>query len=149
MKKEVGNKVYIQDYDVTLCTNELNSCPAFIMTAATKDGDGVFISTKNTAFGFNTSFEGEEKELIMEMDCFIDFDVYSKKPVRTIKKEMVETQEQAQKIIADFNAASEEQRAKTYADVKDSILKLGHIVVSLNYMLQYRKKKLKFELPTA
>lgn len=147
MKVVVGDKVYIQNYDVVLFTNRLNSCPSFIMMGAVHDG--IFMSSRDTQLDFSVSFTGEEAEEIKAMDYIIDFKTYSKKSKAAISREIEETKVKAEKMINSFCRLSDEERRKTFKDVQDKISQLGHIVVSLNAMLDYLKKKNRFEIPTA
>ena len=147
MKLKIGNKVYLQKYEVAFIMNYLSKFPASFLNETFSDAnDGIFMMNAlgDDTFDFKTVYEDPKNVAwLMEQTWLADFDIYSKMPLD-------ELEESLERLESEYSARNAKLKAKgegySTEDV-ESLNKLGHKTNSLDYLVMFRRGKLNFIFP--
>ena len=149
MKLKIGDKVYLQKYEVAHILHGLDSFPTGIMQE-TFDDDNGFFCMNGLADGFR--FECIYKEpanvkWLMKQDWIVDYDEYAEMPLAELEalRERLKAERSAD--IDKFNAKDEAYRKAHFDKESDKFDKLEHKIISLEDLIRFRKGEVKFVFP--
>ena len=150
MKLKIGDRVYLQKYEVAYIMHELNGFPTGILDETfSGDEDSLFFLNGPTD-GFR--FEGIYKEpenvrWLMKQDWIVDYDEYAEMPLAELEalQERLEAERSAD--IDEFNAKDEAYREAHFDEESDRFDKLGHKIISLGYLIKFRKGEVEYVFP--
>jgi len=150
MKIRIGEKVYLQKYEVAHILHSLNGFPATVIDEIFGDGESNFFFMNSSADGFR--FESVFKDpasvkWLMEQDWIVDYDEYSKMPLPEL--EVLTERLKAEHVagIDEFNAKDETYREKHFEEESDKFHKASHKISSLNSLISARKGEVIFVFP--
>ena len=150
MKLKIGEKVYVQKYDVAFILHELHEFPADIYAEIFgEEGNRAFyINGVDDQYEFDQAFERPESaKWIMEQPWLMNFDHYKTLPVSELETIYDDMAKNCTQGIAEFNAQSEEYREEHFEEFDQKYCKDGHFIFSLGAMINYLKKEVKFTFP--
>ena len=147
MKLKIGNKVYLQKYEVAFIMNYLSKFPASFLNETFSDAnDGIFMMNAlgNDTFDFKTVYEDPKTVAwLMEQTWLADFDIYSKMPLD-------ELEESLERLKSEHSTRSDELEAEgeDYQEEDiESLNKLAHKINSLGFLVMFRRGKRNFIFP--
>lgn len=150
MKLKIGDKVYLQKYEVAHLMHNLNSFPGSVLDEIFSDGEGSFFFMVGPADGFR--FESVFKnpasvEWLMKQEWIVDYDEYAEMPLAELEalQERLKTERSAN--IDEFNTKDEAYREAHFDEESDRLDKFGHKIVSLGYLIKYRKGEVEYVFP--
>jgi hypothetical protein len=147
MKKKVGDRVYLQKYDVGFITHELSSVPACIMDQVFEK-NSVFVSNGfEDAVKFSHAFTGEAADWIMAQDWLVNFDDYANMTEAQIREIWNREHEKFEKDVNAFNSRDAEYKESHFAKVSEGFDKRGHRLRSLSLIRLYKSGEKYFEVP--
>ncbi len=86
MKLRIGNKVYLQKYDVVFITRELSSFPMSLFDEVFRDEAPFIMMNFEDGLRFACVFEDSKNvEWLMAQDYFVDFEQYKEMPASELK----------------------------------------------------------------
>lgn len=149
MKKTVGNKVFLQKFDVAFIMRELHTIPIYFLEATFDTGGYFIMSGGPDSFEFDSEFSGDAAKWITEQDWLIDFDEYRKMS----KNEILELQRAEQARLGQdidiFYTHDDHYQSEHYDEENDRFLKQRHKLQSMGVMIQFLDKEVKFAVPGA
>jgi len=149
MKLKIGNKVYLQKYEVAHILHELSSFPASIMQETFYgDNEFFFMNGLADAFQFECVYkEPENIKWLMEQDWIVDYDEYADMPLAELEAlhERLKTEHSAG--VDEFNAKDEAYRKAHFKEENDKFNKSRHKIASLGDIIGFCKGEVKFIFP--
>ena len=150
MKIKIGDKVYLQKYEVAFIMHNLNDFPDSIFreTFGEVNGKLFFMSGSVDCFQFKQVYKKPENvEWLMAQDWIVDYDEYSKMSLAELKTLYKRLRKKRSADIREFNAKDKDYRKAHFDEEDDKFNKLGHKIDSLEGIIDYRKGKVKFIFP--
>lgn len=150
MKLKVGECVYLQKYEIAYLTSELSCLPASIFDElfGGDEENFFFMCGSEDGFQFECIFKNPKNvEWFMNQDWIVDYDKYAEMPISDLEVLIEDLDAERFAKIGDFNAKDEVYRKKYYAEISEEFSKSGHKIISLEYLLDARKGKIKFIFP--
>ena len=149
MKIKIGDKVYLQKYDVSHILGETNEIPASFFQEVFSNSNCFFMcGDKSDGFYFEKIFKdpGSVKWL-MEQDWLVNYDEYkdtSLLELEVLRDSLIKSYKDA--AIA-LNAKEGDCTFKRYEEEKDKLNKLTHKITSIECLIAFRKGQIKFLFP--
>lgn len=149
MKIKIGDKVYLQKYDVAHILHELSEFPGSVLDESFNGGDEMFFMSGPTdGYRFECLFEKPESvEWLTEQDWIVDYDEYAKMPVAELEELLERLEAELSSSIKEFNDKDESYRRRHYEEASDKFSKAQYKNSSLNDLIMFRKGKAKFTFP--
>ena len=147
MKKKVGDKVYLQKYDIGFITHELDEVPACIIDDLFGDRSVFYSAGPEDAVNFDHAFTGEAAYWIMAQKWLVDFDDHAKSTEKQVRELLDKEREQYDKDIAEFNAKDDDYKEKNFPTARVEFDKRGHYLKSLSLMSLYLGGQKQFYVP--
>ena len=151
MKLKIGDRVYLQKYEVAHIMHKLNGFPCGILEETfNNDEDSSFFIMNGPTDGFR--FECVYKEpanvkWLMEQDWIVDYDEYAEMPLAELEALQERLKAECSADIDEFNAKDEAYREAHFSEESDKFDKLGHKIASLGYLIKFRKGEVKCVFP--
>lgn len=149
MKIKIGDKVFLQKYEVAHIIHETYSVPLSFMRETFPEKSGCFVMNGAAdCFRFKCVYKDPESiKWIMEQDWIVDFDEYSKMSPDELYALCERLYEEYSKGIDEFNAKDDAYREAHYYDDSDKFEKAEHKLSSLKTLYNYLKGETKFAFP--
>lgn len=148
MKIKIGQKVYLQKYDVSYIMHDLNSVHYSIIDEIFKDSKSFIMNGAMDGYAFDCVFEDPTNvKWLMDQDWIVDYDQYKNKTAAEVVALCEELIEQGKIKAEEFNAKDPEYREKHFLECREHLSNLEHKLNSLEAMANYLDKKIKFALP--
>ena len=151
MKLKIGDKVYLQKYEVAHIIHELNGFPGGILdeTFGGDEGNSFFFMNGPTdRFRFECVYkEHENVKWLMEQDWIVDYDEYAEMSLAELRALQKRLKAERSADIDEFNAKDEVYRETHFDEQSDKFDKLGHKIASLGDLIRFRKGEIKFGFP--
>ena len=150
MKVKVGERVYLQKYEVAHIMHDLNSIPATVMDEVFGDSEGgfFFMNGPTDAFRFESVFKNPASvKWLMEQDWIVDYDEYAEMPLAELEAFQERLKAERSADIDEFNTKDEAYGEAHFDEESDRFDKLGHKIVSLGYLIKFRKGEVRCVFP--
>lgn len=150
MKLKIGNKVYLQKYEVTYILYRLSSFPASLLDEIIDDNRENYYSMDGRidAFQFDCVFEKPANvKWLMDQDWIVDYDEYCDMPIRKLETYIGRLKTRCIDEVTEFNAKEESYRRKHFEVLSDEYHKTDHKIRSLENLMNARRGKILFNLP--
>lgn len=150
MKLKIGDRVYLQKYEVAHIMNDLNSFPCGILQETFGDEDSGFFFMNGPVDGFRFECvykEPENVKWLMEQDWIVDYDEFAEMPLAELEALQERLKAERSAGIDEFNAKDEAYREAHFDEESDRFDKLGHKIVSLGYLIKFRKGEVEYVFP--
>jgi hypothetical protein len=149
MKIKIGDKFYLQKYDVAHLLHELDEYPGSILDESFNGGDEMFFMSGPTdGYRFECLFEKPESvEWLMKQDWIVDYDEYVKMPLAELEELLGRLSAELSSEIQEFNAKDESYRRRHFDEANDKFSKAKYKNTSLNDLIMFRKGKAEFTFP--
>lgn len=150
MKLRIGDRVYLQKYEVAHILHELNSFPAGIMQETFSNSESGFFFMNGPADGFR--FECIYKkpnnvEWLMGQDWIVDYDEYARISLTELKALYERLKSEYSTGVSEFNAKDEAYREAHFEEESDKLNNFSHKIASLENLIEFREGKVKFVFP--
>ena len=147
MKVIVGNKAYLQKFDLAFMIHEFSAVPGCIMVEAFSSACMVTVNGGDDAVRFGFCFEEPEAvEFIKECEWLLDFREYSQKDLNELIALRDEIQDKLSCEVDDFNGASIEYRKQNFEEYSEKFDHMKLKTMSLDMLVDCKNGKIK--LPT-
>lgn len=150
MKLKIGDKVYLQKYEVAHIMHELNGFPGSILdeTFGGDEDSFFFINGPTDGFRFECVYkEHENVKWLMEQDWIVDYDEYAEMPLAELRAFQERLKAERSADIDEFNAKDEAYRETHFDEQSDKFDKLKHKIASLGDLIRFRKGEIIFGFP--
>ena len=150
MKLKIGDKVYLQKHEVAYIMNDLNSFPGGILQETFGDEGSGFFFMNGPVDGFRFECvykEPENVKWLIEQDWIVDYDEYAEMPLAELEALQERLKAERSADIDEFNAKDEAYREAHFDEESDRFDKLGHKIVSLGYLIKFRKGEVEYVFP--
>ena len=152
MKLKIGDKVYLQKYDVAYLLHHIRAFPSRLMEeifCGDDDLGGIFwMNGGADGLSFDQKFEDKQNvEWLLAQDYILNFEDLKDKSVEELEALGKEEEANGRKICNDFNGMSEEYRKEHYDEVEDIIKRSNAKVLSYNFMIAYLSGEREFIFP--
>ena len=147
MKLKIGNKVYLQKYEVAHFFHQSNSLPVNILQETFKNDDCYYGPTSDFRFEYVYK-DPENVKWLMEQDWIVDFDEYNEMPLAELGALKNQLKAECSANVDTFNANVATYRDMHFDEESAKFDKLRHKIASLEKLIKYRKGEIKFVLPT-
>ncbi|MBO7718164.1 hypothetical protein J6S37_01565 [Candidatus Saccharibacteria bacterium] len=147
MKLKVGEKVYLQIYEILYIADGLNS--AVPLQYFFRAGDFVPYLRLRNNFDFVCLFKKPENgEWIMKQDWLVDYDEYAEKPTYEIKAICKYLESEITRRRTEHRLLGESGKANYSRKEVDELINLTHKVNSLKRLIKFRQGKITFNFPS-
>lgn len=147
MKIKIGNKVYLQKYEVA-DTERRTKLFAKCVNDEFISGAGCFKKNGCHAFEFGIVFEKPESvKWLMEQDWIVDYDEYVKMSDSDLEKEIEQLENQELDFGNEFNHKDVDYRKEHFKEMKEKMDLMKHKISSLHFILYYKRKAIIFKFP--
>ena len=150
MKLKIGDKVYLQKYEVAHIMHKLNRFPSGILDETfSGNEDGLFIMNGPTdGFRFECIYKKPENvRWLMEQDWIVDYDEYVEMPLAELEALQERLKAERSADIDEFNTKDEAYRKAHFDEESNRFDKLRHKIVSLGYLIKFRKGEVECVFP--
>lgn len=151
MKIKIGEKVYLQKYEVAHILHNLNSAPGVVLQEIFKDGKNgsfFFVSGPDDALRFDCVFQDPASiEWLMKQDWIVDYNEYADTPIAELEAFVECLRAEHNVDIDEFNAKDEAYRREHFAEKGSEFHKSDYIISSLEGLIDARKGKAVFVFP--
>lgn len=150
MKLKIGDKVYLQKYDVAYILHDLKAFPSGVLNETFDDNQCKAFIMNGPADGFQFKCiykDPIDVKWLMEQDWIVDYDEYAGMPLAELESLCERLKVEHSESIDGFNAKDEAYRKMHFDTQKDNLNKLGHKIVSLEHLVGFRKDNVKFIFP--
>jgi len=150
MKLKIGDRVYLQKYEVAHIMHELNGFPGGILdeTFGSDEDSFFFMNGPTDGFRFECIYkEPENVKWLMEQDWIVDYDEYAKMPLAELEALQERLKAERSANIDEFNTKDEAYREAHFDEESDRFDKLGYKIVSLGYLIKFRKGEVECVFP--
>ena len=150
MKLKIGDSVYLQKYEVAHIMHKLNGFPSGILDETfCGDEDSLFFMNGLTdGFRFEYIYkEPENVRWLMKQDWIVDYDEYAEMPLAELEALQEHLKAEHSADIDEFNTKDEAYREAHFDEESDRFDKLGHKIVSLGYLIKFRKGEVECVFP--
>lgn len=146
MKVIVGNKVYLQKFDMAYMIHEFSAVPGCIMAEAFSSACMVSVNGGNDAVRFGFCFEEKEAvEFLKECDWILDFSEHVQKSAEELAALRDEISGNLAREVDSFNKASLEYRKEHFAACEEKFDHMRLQAVGLDMLVDCRNGR--FEMP--
>lgn len=144
MKIIVGDKAYLQKFDLAFMLHEFTAVPGCIMMEAFSSACAITVNGGNDAVRFGFCFEEKETvDFIKECDWLMDFSEYSQKGLDELIALRDEMSDDLSREVDDFNGASVEYRKKNFEEYSEKFDHMKLKTMSLDMLVDCKKGKIK------
>lgn len=152
MKIKIGEKVYLQKYEIEYIMRNLNSFPMGVIKELLdgKSEDEFFLPMGNLEYGLNFEYAFDNRDVVewlMSQDWIIDYDEYAGMAVADLESLAARLDTERYDMMRKFNDEDEEYREKYLNEECDKFSRLDHKAVSFRRMAAFRNGKLNFVFP--
>ena len=150
MKIKIGEKVYLQKYDVAYILENLSNFPdsLFEDIFESNDDDCFYIIDFADSLQFDYLLEETSNvEWIMNQDWIIDYDAFIKNSIPKLKAQANTLTTECTNGINEFNAKSLPYKKKYYEAESIKYNNLQHKIVSIHYLVDFLEGKIDFGFP--
>lgn len=150
MKLKIGDRVYLQKYEVAYILHKPNGFPGGILNETfSGDEDSLFFMNGPTdGFRFECIYkEPENVRWLMHQSWIVDYDEYAEMPLAELEALQERLKAECSANIDDFNTKDEAYREAHFEEESDRLEKLGHKIVSLGYLIKFRKGEVEYVFP--
>ena len=150
MKLKIGDKVYLQKYDVAYILHDLKAFPSGVLNETFDDNQCKAFIMNGPADGFQFKCIYKDPinvKWLMEQDWIVDYDEYSEMPLPELETLVERLKLEHDAGIGEFNARNEAYRKKHFEEIGDKFHKDRHKISSLGYLISARKGKVTFVFP--
>ncbi|MBR5419359.1 hypothetical protein IK110_03875 [Candidatus Saccharibacteria bacterium] len=150
MKLIIGDKVYLQKYEIAHITHSLNGIPGSMLDELFGDDpDGIFyMNSPEDGYRFECVFKDPKNvEWLTEQDWIVDFDRFFKMELDELEDLQERLRVAYSTCVEEFNAKDDAYRKAHFQEKRDFFNKLWHKVNSLDALIGFRKGKIKFVFP--
>ncbi len=149
MKIIVGDKAYLQKFDLAFMLHEFSAVPGCIMMEAFSSACVVNVNGGNDAVRFGFCFEEKETvDFIKECDWLMDFSEYSQKGIDELVALRDKATESLKREVAEFNAGNLEYRKEHIDECEEGFDHKQLQVLGLDMLIDCKKGKLRMpEIP--
>lgn len=144
MKVIVGNKAYLQKFDLAFMIHEFSAVPGCIMVEAFSSACMVTVNGGDDAVCFGFCFEEQEAvEFIKECEWLLDFQEYSQKDLDELIALRDEMSDKLSCEVDDFNGASVEYRKQNFEECSEKFDHMKLKTMGLDMLVDCKKGKIK------
>ena len=150
MKLKIGDKVYLQKYEVAHLMHSFNSFPGSVLHEVFSDGEDSFFFMSGPAddLRFESVFKNPASvKWLMKQEWIVDYDEYVEMSLTELEALQERLKAKHSADIDEFNAKDEAYREAHFDEESDKFDKLGHKIASLGDLIEFRKGKVKFVFP--
>ena len=148
MKIKIGEKVYLQKYEISYILYETDGFPGSLLEEIFDDDEIFFVNGSEDGFRFECVFENPKNvEWLMAQDWIVDYNEYAKTPIRELKELVKQLKKEYSTMIDEFNAQNIDYRKRYYQEVGYEFSKIRHRIASLHNIIAERKGKATFVFP--
>lgn len=150
MKLKIGDKVYLQKYEIAYIVHNPNGAPGGLFNELFSGGSAeyFYMSSPEDGYQFKCVFKDPENvNWLMAQSWLVDFDTFSKMKLDDLEDSYERLRAEYRTSVEEYNSKDKEYRIVHYDEVWNSLDRLGHKVTSLNELIKYRKGKVKFVFP--
>ena len=150
MKLRIGDKVYLQKYEVAHIMHDVDYFPTSILreTFGVACGGIFFMNSITDSFRFDCVFkEPENVKWLMDQDWIVNYDDYAEMPLEELEAFSKYLETKYFDEIDVFNAEDETYREAHFDEASDGFDKLEHKIASLKLIVGYRKGDVKLIFP--
>lgn len=147
MKVKVGEKVYLQKYDIAYIMNNLNNTPVTLINEIFKDRPFIMVG-QNDALEFTYTFEEPENiDWLMSQDWIVDYGSTIFVSLFATKDFYKDLKKKLKNEIHSFNTKNYLYREKHYEEYDNKFKKKQHEITSYQIMIDYLNGKISFFFP--
>ena len=150
MKLKIGDRVYLQKYEVAHILHKLNGFPGGILDETFSDDEDslFFMNGLTDGFRFECIYkEPENVRWLMKQDWIVDYDEYAEMPLAELEAFQERLKAERSADIDEFNTKDEAYGEAHFDEESDRFDKLGHKIVSLGYLIKFRKGEVRCVFP--
>ena len=152
MKLKIGDKVYLQKYDVSYLLHHIRAFPSRLMEeifCGDDDLGGIFwMNGGADGLSFDQKFEDKQNvEWLLAQDYILNFEDFKDKSIEELEVFNKEEEARGCKICNDFNGMPEEYRKEHYDETEDTIKRSNAKRLSYNFMIAYLSGEREFIFP--
>lgn len=150
MKLKIGDKVYLQKYDVAFILSEVSEIPASFPNEVFGNNEkGYFcMDIEENGFRFENVFESKScVDWLMAQDWLVDYDEHVKDSLSELEALALSLKSSYNTGALEFNAHDEEYKTKRYEAESERYGKLRHKITSIECLIASRKGTIKFGFP--
>ena len=150
MKLKIGNKVYLQKYEVAYIMYNLTELPGSFLDETFSDDDHKFFFMNSAADGLRFDYAYEDPQNVawlMEQDWIVDYAEYAKTSFDDIKSLVSNLRMHRESAIDEFNSKSEDYRRTHYDEESAKFDRSAHKISSLEKIIEYRQGEVEFVFP--
>ena len=152
MKLKVGNKVYLQSFEVAHILYDLDGFPPYVVEEITDREKLFLLSSSKDDFSegclFDNAFVKQESiDWLMEQEWIIDFDEYSLKSIPELEELVKYLKERRFAIVDAHNRSEKASRKVNFNRVHTRAGKISNEIVSLEMLIRYLKGELSLIFP--
>ena len=152
MKLKIGDKVFLQKYEVAYFVHNPDGVPGSIFNeifCGGPNGNFFYMNGPEDGYRFDCVFKDPDNvDWLMAQGWLVDFDVFSKMELEELEDLFERLNAEYRTGIEEFNAKDYEYRQEHHDEKFYFFDRLGHKIVSLGELLKYRKGKAEFVFPT-
>lgn len=149
MKIKIGDKVYLQKYEVYHLLHDLNGFPSSILNETFGNEDrSFFMNGPTDGFWFECVYKKPENvRWLMKQDWIVDYDEYAEMSIAELEALQERLKAEGLAGVNEFNARDEAYRKAHIDEENDKFSKLGHKIASLWNLIVFLKGEVKFVFP--
>ena len=148
MIKILGDVVWVQKYDIAFIMNDLRSMPVFIVDALFGSDNAFFtMNGGNDANAFSNSFTGQAAEWLKQQPWLLDIDEWRTKSAHEIYEIWAEEEVGFKQSVESFYAHDQHWQSEHFNEADDIFSKQSHRLRSMNLMIKWLDKEIKFKIP--
>lgn len=143
MKVIVGDKVYLQKYDLVVMINEFSAVPGCIMVEAFSRACVISTNGGDDAASFGFCFDKPETvQFLKECDWILDFTEYSQKSFEELKALHDKCEENLDREVDDFNGSDVEYRKEHFDECSEKFDHMKLKLISLDLLMDCKNGKI-------
>lgn len=150
MKLKIGDKIYLQKYEVSHILHDSNAFPSSILDETFDDGKCKAFIMNGPADGFQFKCVYKEPTNVkwfMDQDWIVDYDEYAEMSLAELEALWEHLRVKRSTGIDEFNAKSEAYRKMHFSAASEKFDKLGHKIVSIGHLIRLRRGDIEFIFP--
>ena len=148
MKLKIGDKVYLQKYEVAYIMHSLNKLPQSIVQETFNSEGFFFMKGPADGLRFECVYEDPNNvRWLMEQDWIIDFNEYVEAPLGELEALQECLKAEYSTGIKRFNAKNKTYREVFFDEESEKFDRLKHKIVSLGYLIELHKGTITFAFP--
>ena len=150
MKLKIGDKVYLQKYEVSHILHDSNAFPSSILDETFDDGKCKAFIMNGPADGFQFKCVYEKPENVkwlMDQSWIVDYDEYAEMSLAELEALWEHLRVKRSTGIDEFNAKEEAYKKTHFDEASEKFDKLGHKITSIGYLIRLRRGEVEFIFP--